>query len=318
MPRLVKLLARRRRLAAAAFAIAILVQACSSTSEEEPGAAHNEYVGADGVTSNIADTSRIVTLSGDLTEFIYELGAGPSVVATDLTTIHPTEAAALPKVGVGRFLSAEAVLGHDPTLVIGDTQTSPRSAIDQIRAAGVPVVIFEVSTTFDIMYHKAMILGSIVDATDAATALVETMKAEIDGVSQADGASNDAPTVAYLYTRGPDVMLLFGSGMVTNPVILATGATDAGIASGIEGSIPVTPEALIAAAPEVLVVPSEGLEALGGIDGLLAIPGIAETPAGTNRWILAYPEGDFLTPGPRIVDSVVLLADDLSQLTGAP
>jgi iron complex transport system substrate-binding protein len=113
-------------------------------------------------------------------------------------------------------------------------------------------------------------------------------------------------------------MLLFGSGMVTNPVILATGATDAGIASGIEGSIPVTPEALIAAAPEVLVVPSEGLEALGGIDGLLAIPGIAETPAGANRWILAYPEGDFLTPGPRIVDSVVLLADDLSQLTGAP
>jgi iron complex transport system substrate-binding protein len=113
-------------------------------------------------------------------------------------------------------------------------------------------------------------------------------------------------------------MLLFGTDMVTNPVIAAAGAWDAGVLSGVEGSIPVTPEALIAAAPDVIVVPSEGLESLGGVDGLLSIPGIAQTPAGSNGYILAYPEGDFLTLGPRIAQSVAALTRDLTDLGVAP
>jgi iron complex transport system substrate-binding protein len=276
------------------------------------------YTGADGVTSSVADTSRVITLSGDLTEFVFELGAGSSVVATDLTTVHPPEALTLPKVGIGRFLSAEAVLAHDPTLVIGDTQTAPQSAIDQIRAAGVPVVIFDVSTTFEIMFQKAEDLGTILAAVGAARDLVGGMRIDIDEATPSGEPGGSPPSVAYVYTRGPDVMLLFGAGMVTNPVIQAAGGVDAGIASGVQGSITVTPEALIAASPDVIVVPAEGLAALGGVDGLLSIPGIAETPAGLNRRILAYPEGDFLTLGPRIPESVVLLADDLADLLGTP
>jgi iron complex transport system substrate-binding protein len=113
-------------------------------------------------------------------------------------------------------------------------------------------------------------------------------------------------------------MLLFGNDMVTNPVIAAAGAQDAGALSGVDGSITVTPEALIAAAPDIIVVPSEGLETLGGIDGLLAIPGIAQTPAGANGYILAYPEGDFLTLGPRVAKSVAALTNDLRDLGVLP
>ncbi len=93
-------------------------------------------------------------MSGDLTETVWKLGFGDSVVATDVTTVYPPEAIGLPVVGVGRFLSAEGVLAQDPTLVIGDTQTSPLEAIEQIRSAGVPVVILDVPTTFDGLYDK--------------------------------------------------------------------------------------------------------------------------------------------------------------------
>ncbi len=310
--------ARHTRFAIAIVALALISAACGGKDTTEPVGDAGSFTGADGVESDTSDTSRIVALSGDLTEFVFELGAGDSVVATDLTTVYPNEAVLLPKVGVGRFLSAEAVLAHNPTLVLGDTQTAPQSAIDQIRAAGVPVVIFDVSTTFEVMYAKAEHLGAMLGAADNANALVQRMRDDIAEVTSSEDASTDLPTVAYLYTRGPDVMLLFGKGMVTNPVILSAGAIDAGIESGIEGSIPVTPEALIAASPDVLVVPEEGLSALGGIDGILAMPGISETPAGFNRRILAYPEGDFLTLGPRIPTSVALLAEDLTQFFGSP
>ncbi len=295
-----------------AFIAAGCSGAASSTTDPASSSAAPlpQYTGADGVTSDITDTSRIVTLSGDLTEIIFELGAGDAVVATDLTTVYPDDAVALPTVGVGRFLSPEAVLKHDPTLVIGDTQTSPLSAIDQIRAAGVPVIILEVSTTFDTMYSKIEDLGRILQAEESAAALEARMRDEMAAATAS--AAAEGLRIAYVYTRGPDVMLLFGSEMVTHPVIEATNATDAGALSGVEGSITVTPEALISAAPDVLIVPSEGLEALGGIEGLLAIPGIAQTPAGRQRWILAYPEGDFLTIGPRIPETLALLVADLA------
>jgi iron complex transport system substrate-binding protein len=232
--------------------------------------------------------------------------------------VHPDEAVLLPKVGIGRFLSAEAVLALDPTLVIGDTQTGPQSAIDQIRAAGVPVVILDTSTTFASMYAKIDDLGVILDARTNAQDLSDRIQAEIAAAGASEPPSGESPSVAYVYTRGPDVMLLFGSNMVTNPVIQAAGAWDAGARAGIDGSIPVTPEALIAAAPDIIVVPTEGLETLGGIDGLLAIPGIAQTPAGSNCYILAYPEGDFLTLGPRIATTVAALTKDLETLGVMP
>ena len=84
-----------------------------------------------------------------------------------MTTIYPPEAIGLPVVGVGRFLTAEGVLGQAPTLVLGDTQTSPLTAIEQIRGANVPFVIFEVPTTFEGLYAK------IVSVSDAWYCLVQ-------------------------------------------------------------------------------------------------------------------------------------------------
>lgn len=284
-------------------------QSPESTAPSQAGT--RVYVGADGVSSEIADTSRIVTLSGDLTEAVFELGMGDMVVATDVTTIYPPAAIGLPVVGVGRFLTAEGVLRESPTLVLGDTQTSPPQAIEQIRSAGVPVVIFDVPVTFEELYAKAANIGEVLGIPDAGKALGERLRSAIEDVVAAAPPLDPAPGVAFVYSRGPDVMLLFGAGMTTKPIIEAAGGRDVGTESGVSGTVTVTPEAIVAAAPDVIVITSEGLAALGGEDGLLAIPGFAETPAGRARRILAYPEGDFLTFGPRVAESLASFITDL-------
>jgi iron complex transport system substrate-binding protein len=302
--------------------VAVLVASCGgdaepATSSLAPGApvaeepAARVYVGADGISSEVLDTSRIVTLSGDLTEAVFELGMGDSVVATDVTTIYPPEAVVLPVVGVGRFLTAEGVLAESPTLVLGDTQTSPLQAIEQIRSAGVPVVIFDVPTTFEELYSKAADIGEVLGIPAAGAALGERLRSAIGDVIAAAPPLEPAPGVAFVYSRGPDVMLLFGEGMTTQPIIEAAGGRDVGASSGVSGTVTVTPEAMVAAAPDVIVITSEGLAALGGEEGLLAIPGFAETPAGRAGRILAYPEGDFLTFGPRIAQLLATFIADL-------
>jgi iron complex transport system substrate-binding protein len=296
------------RRAAAAGLLLLLLAACGSEESSEPG-----FVGADGVRTVIEDTSRIVSLSGAITEILFELGFGDSVVAIDVTTIYPPEAATLPIVGVGRFLTPEGVLNQRPTLVIGDTQTAPIETITQIRNAGVPVLITEVPVTFDGLYDDFIAIGEALGDPDAGIALAERVKGEIDAALAGVDANASPPQVAFVYSRGPDVILLFGSEMTTQPLIEGAGGVDAGAASGIVGTVDFTPEALVAAAPDVIVITSEGLDMLGGIDGLLEIPGFAATPAGREKRIFDYPEGDILTFGPRIAETLNSLISDLAE-----
>jgi iron complex transport system substrate-binding protein len=314
----VRLAAALRAVTATVVVGAIVASGCTDGAAGTTVAAEGVFVGFDGVAVEAPDTTRIVTLSGDLTEFVYELGLGDSIVATDVTTVAPAAAVLLPKAGLGRFLTAEGVLKHDPTLVIGDAQTAPIAAIEQIRAAGVPLAILDVPTTFEGLYEKVTDLGTLLNAPEAAADLRDRLRTEIEEASADLAEDAEAPRVAFVYTRGPDVMLLFGSGMTTVPVIAAAGGADAGTEAGVNGTTEVTPEALALAAPDVIIVPSEGYEVLGGLDGLLSIPGVAATPAGSSGSVLAYPEGDFLTFGPRIADSIALLADDLALLASAP
>ena len=302
---------RRALVAAGILAAGLLALGCSS--DDEAGESGDSYVGADGVISIVSDSTRIVSLSGDLTEIIFELGHGDSVVGVDVTTVYPEAAASLPIIGIGRFLTAEGVLAQQPTLVIGDTQTSPLTAIEQIRSAGVPVVILDIPTTFDGLYAKMRQMGDVLDAADAATELADRVKGEVDA-ALATVADAEPTRMAYVYTRGPDVVLLFGDGMVTNPLIEGAAGIDAGAETGIEGTIPVTAEALVAAAPEVIIVPEEGYGILGGFDAFVALPGVAQTPAGQTGTVYAYPEGDFLTFGPRVAESLRRLIEDVHGL----
>ena len=269
------------------------------------------YIGADGVESRIGDASRIVTLSGDITEAVFAMGLGDSVVGRDVTTVFPEEATAIPIVGIGRFLTAEGVLAENPTLVIGDTQTAPLEAIEQIRSAGVPVVILEVPTSFAGLYAKTEAIGQVLGVPAKGVALAGEIRASVDAAVAGAGPLDPTPGVAFVYSRGPDVMLFFGEGMTSQPMIEAAGGRDVGAESGIDGNVDVTPEAIIAAAPDVLVTTQEGIDAFGGEDGFLAVPGIAESPAGRAGRVLVYSEGDFLTFGPRIGEVLQAFIADL-------
>lgn len=308
----------------AAVCLALIVSACSSGADgaatppddaattttsaaDDPGT----YRGVDGVDSSIEDTSRIVTLNGDLTEIAFALGAGDRVVGIDLTTTYPPEAAALPDVGLGRDLDPEAVIGLAPTLVLGDTQIGPESAIDQIRAAGIPVVILQAEVTLEGVPRKIRNVGAILGLTSEAEALAADVQADIDeALALADGAAGE-PRVAYVYVRGPETLLLFGNGMPTHFLIEAAGGVDAAGDIGVLFAQDLQAEQLVEASPDVLITPIQGFDILGGTEAFLALPGVADTPAGRSGAILTYDEALFLGMGPRVGDALRQLVVDL-------
>ena len=270
---------------------------------------------ADGAEVTIASADRIVPLTGGLSEIVFTLGLGDRVVARDITTTFE-QAAKLPVVTRAHDVSAESVLSLRPTVVLAETTTGPAEAIDQIRDAGVPLVVVDPAKELPDVGRRIETVAAALGVPDAGAALDARTRSRIEAVRKsvpapADGAKK--PRVAFLYLRGSaSVYLLGGRDSGASSLIEAAGGVDAGKASGLKKDFTaITSEALAKAAPDTILVMSKGLDSVGGVDGLVKIPGVAETPAGLDRRIVSIDDGVLLNYGPR-TDRV--LQDLVTQL----
>lgn len=260
---------------------------------------------ADGRSVVVDDVERIVSLSGSVTEVLFDLGLGEHVVGRDVTATTP-EAADIPLVTRGHDVSAESVLSLRPTLVLASDDTGPPEALEQIRNVGVPVVVFDHPESVDGIADRIRHIGSSVGLATAAEELVEDTEAELAALRDTIPADADHPRVAFLYLRGSaGVYLIGGPGNGTDSLIEAVGGRDAGTDAGLtEEFTALTSEALVDAAPDAFLLTTTGLESVGGIDGLLELPGIAQTPAGAARRIVAIEDGLLFSFGSRTPEAI--------------
>lgn len=270
---------------------------------------------ADGHTVTVEDTSRVVPLTGSLNEIVFTLGLGEQVVARDITATFE-QAADLPVVTRAHDVSAESVLSLKPTVVLADTTTEPAEAISQIRDAGIPLVVLDPPKELDDIGPRIEAVAGALGVAEAGKALVERTEQRIDKVRAdvPDLPAADRPRVAFLYLRGSASVYLLGgreSGGAGS-LLEAAGALDAGKESGLRKDFTaITSEALAKAAPDAILVMAKGLKSVDGVDGLVKIPGVAETPAGMDRRVVSIDDGVLLNYGPR-TDQV--LADLVDQL----
>ncbi|MFU0438051.1 heme/hemin ABC transporter substrate-binding protein [Streptomyces sp. BG2AG] len=269
---------------------------------------------ADGKKVTIDSTDRIVPLTGSLSEIVFTLGFGKQVVARDITATFE-QAEKLPVVTRAHDVSAESVLSLKPTVVLADTTTGPAEAIDQIRSAGIPLLVVEPAKGLDDVGRRIDTVAEALGVPAAGTELKERTEARIAAVQKTipDHADGKKPRVAFLYLRGSaSVYLLGGAESGASSLLEAAGAVDAGKTSGLKKDFTaITSEALAKAAPDAILLMTKGFDSVGGMDGLVKIPGIAETPAGMDRRVVTIDDGVLLNYGPR-TDRV--LADIVEQL----
>lgn len=255
----------------------------------------------DGVVE-VTDVSRIIALNGDVNEIIYALGLGDNIIANDITSYYPAEAAKKQKIGYGRQLSAEGILALKPTLIIGNQDAGPPSTLAQLRSAGATVVIIPAGDSVYDSAKKIRLVGEALGLSGAGNALADKTYAAIKAVQKKWLATTNRwePRAVFLYIRGPRTLLLGGSGTRAAAMFEGAGVTDgAAFSAGVQGYVPITSEALVVAKPDVIVVLTEGLKSVGGIEGVLKIPGVSLTPAGQNKRIVDFDDLELLELGPR-------------------
>lgn len=267
---------------------------------------------ADGRQVEVTDASRIipVDLYGTLGEIVYSLGLGDNVVGRDLPTGFP-EAADVPVVtGAGHALDVEAILGLNPSVILTDATILTDDARAQLESSGIAVVYFDDARTLDGVDDRIRAVATALGVPEQGEALVERTDRQICAALSAVPRDTGDPLVAFLYLRGSNIKMLFGPGSGADDLIREIGGEDAGTAIGLtQQYAPVTSEALITAAPDVYLVMTDGLESMGGLDAMLAVPGLAQTPAGESRRVVDMDGARLLTFGPRTGHTIASLVE---------
>lgn len=227
----------------------------------------------------VSDGSRIVPLNGDLTGIVFALDVGKHVAGVDTSATYPPAARALPSIGYQRALSAEGILSLKPTVIIGNADAGPPPVIEQLRAAGVPAVLIGSTTTIDGALTKIRAVAEALGVPGEGERVAVTTAEQIAAARALAAKATARPNAAFLHVRGAGAQMLGGKGSSADALILEAAARDAGIDAGIIGFQPITAEAMVTAAPDVLLL-TAGLEPLGGVDRLMSVPGVAQTPAG--------------------------------------
>jgi iron complex transport system substrate-binding protein len=168
-----------------------------------------------------------------------------------------------------------------------------------------------IDTVDDLVAEIATALGvstrgdALIDDLDADIAAATAEIAEI-----VPDAASARPRMLFLYVRGSaNVYYIFGRDSGADTLIDAIGGVDVATEIGWEGMKPMTAEALVDAQPDVLVMMTDGLESVGGVDGLIEnVPALAQTPAGENRRVVDMADSAILSFGPRTADVIRSLA----------
>ncbi len=250
---------------------------------------------------------RIVSVGGALTEMVYALDAQAALVGADTTSLYPEAALKLPRVGYARSLSAEGVLSLNPTLLIASEDAGPPQVIRQISGTGVEVAILPANHRFEGMLDRLQRVGQLTRRDDAAAALATHLRTEWHALQAGLVRRRTTPAqlplrVLFVLSHTLGQAMVAGSETAAQSMIAYAGAVNA--ISGITGYKPLTPEAAIAARPDVILATEQGVQATGSIDALIALPGLRDTPAGRARRVVAMEAMWLLGFGPRLPSAV--------------
>jgi iron complex transport system substrate-binding protein len=252
---------------------------------------------------------RVVCVSKQLNEYLYEIHAESVLVARDLTSIYPPQITKLTSVGYHRALSAEGIISMRPTMLLTDGNFGPAAVSEQVKKVGIPIVTMTPGAGQDSAqllmarlgkeFHHEKSADSVIAQwkTDMNAALADTMK----------WAGQPKPRVMIMHMgQIANSYLAIKRGSAGDQIIQWAGGVNAIDSTG--GMQRLTPEIIAKAAPDIIIATDVGFDRLGSAEKFAEMPGVALTPAGKAKRIYRIDEIEVMYYGPRTAMSLRKIA----------
>ncbi|WP_254437652.1 heme/hemin ABC transporter substrate-binding protein [Ruegeria arenilitoris] len=261
-----------------------------------------------------AESKRVIAIGSSLTEIVHALGQQHRLVGRDRSSTWPPEAADLPDVGYRRALSPEGVLSVAPDLILALEGSGPPETIAVLQEAGVDYVTIADEFSRDGVIDKIRAVGAALGA-EAETLAAETARRLDRALAEASAAQGAPVKVLFLLSARGGEFVVGGAETQADTIIRMAGGKNA--AADVTGFKTMTPEAMAATAPDVILM----MERQGGPilseEELFALPAVRLTQAGRNRALIRMPGTYLLGFGPRTADAVMDLSAALRGVRGS-
>lgn len=250
---------------------------------------------------------KIVSVNGTVSEILAGIGMESNIIGTDITSNYPASLKAKPKVGHNRNLSAEGILALQPDVVTGLSNELKPELVAQLKSAGIKLVLFTQTFSADGTRKLIKEVATAFGKPQKADPIIKKLDSDLAAAAKVNKGAK--PKVLFIYARGTGTMMVAGEGTQMQQIIEMAGGANAVV--GFTDFKPLTPESLVAANPDVILLFSSGMESLGGATGLLNVQGIPQTNAGKNKRFVTM-DGELVSSfGPRLGLAVSELAQKI-------
>jgi iron complex transport system substrate-binding protein len=274
----------------------LFVAACLGTGEAASAAGITVHDARDRDVT-ISDPARIVSIGGAITEILYALGFEDRVAGVDSTSLYPTQALReKANVGYMRQLSAEGVLGLNPSLVLAMQGSGPRETIAILEAAKVPLVMVPETFTEQGLIDKIKLVGHAMGADLRAECLTKVVAGDLAQMRELRAKVTKPVRVMFVMSMLNGRAMAAGHKTAANEIINLSGAVNA--IDSFEGYKIINDEAIVAAKPDVVLSIQRSRDSLDA-DAVYAHPAFAMTPVAANKAFISMDGLYLLGFGPR-------------------
>lgn len=276
------------------FASAIMAFAATSA----PAFAETRVTDASGETVVVTDSSRILSVGGDITEVLYALQIERQVVAVDTTSQFPPKALKEKKsVGYLRALSAEGILSVGATLMLASERAGPPDVIRVLKASSLPVVLLKEGRSAADISNKVRFVGRIVGQEIKAEQLASSIEAKFRQLADLRHSIKEQKRAVFALSVQSGRITVGGRHTSADLLFGFAGLVNA--AADLTGYKPVGEEGLINMAPDVLIISKPSGPGAPDASAVRHMSGVRATAAGKNGNIIEMDALYLLGLGPR-------------------
>ncbi len=303
---------KRKQLLAILLALLLLISFASCSNSTSSASQADQTAYPLSITDDLgnqvtidAKPVRIVSSSPAVTEILFALGLDEEIVGVSSSCDYPEAAKSKPQLFDYATPDVESIIAAEPDVILSDVAYGiPEDTQLLLEQSGITIVLMTYTSIQDVLSNITLI-GQITDKNTEAAALVEdinTQIAELTAKAQDQQSKSVFIDVGGFYSPGEDTYL--------NNMITVLGATNIAAEIG-SGWVMVPVESLLEEDPDVYIdlsvntsgdMPAESL-----VQSLSAIEN-------STVYTYAYSSNEtsiLSRPGPRIVEAMQLLYDDI-------
>lgn len=247
------------------------------------------------VPNTVFAVERILALAPHACEILYAIGAGKEVVGAVSYCDYPEAAKTLPRVGAYNRINVEAALALKPTMaIVLDTQTP---GIKQLETMGVTIIQSYPKKVAGVL-NDIRRIGLLTGHKKQASKLANNLQHRLDKLQ------NQQTKTPVFYEIWADPLLTAGQHTFIDDVLTQLGLFNVFGDVALEAPR-VNVEAVIAAKPQIIIVPSENRD-------------LKKRTAFWRKWLgkdirVITVNPDLVhRPGPRLLDGMEYLQEQLN------